>query len=322
MDNLITQAYYNQSLLSVLKKIVLGEDQTVYKKNPLKRFRDVVSANLYLIDFPASLKNNLNSQIVSNTNNFQVFRENSNKDHIISFNNNNKESNIFNSNREILGNMGNNLNNENDILERQTTMNKITFKEVFMLLQKQKTVLIGVYRAIDQKTNYTLDKIGKFANSNFYYVVTSPDPDTEINPKDKLFVFSQTFPEADDMELRSNKEIKKFDLQNEKNYDFSYFGISKMNKKNEEKKENPKILDQIGEKKLLELNDGLSNIVTNLKDLNNSIVKVNVNLEKNVSEAVKIKFKKINDLKNHSDQTGFPSINENSEMEDDIFDNN
>jgi len=337
MDNLITQAYYNQSLLVVLKKIILGEDQTTYKNNPLKRYRDVLSANIYLIDFPASLKNNiyknnnfnLNGTTSNGNNNFELLKENSNKDQFISFNkevensnsntNNNFNYNMFGSNKDGLGNLNNNNNNnnnDNDALERDTTMNKVTFKDIFMLLLKQKTVLIGVYRAIDPKVNYTLDKIGKFTNSNFYYVVTSPDPDTEINPKDKLFVFSQTFPEEDNMELKSNKEIKMFNLENEKNYDFSYFGVSKMNKKNEEKKENPKILDQIGEKKLLDLNEGLINIMTSLKDLNGSIAKVNVNLEKNISDAVKRKFKDINELSNHSNQTGFKEISENSEFEE------
>ena len=89
-----------------------------------------------------------------------------------------------------------------------------------------------------------------------------------------------------------------------------------MNKKNEEKKENPKILDQIGEKKLLELNDGLIHIMTNLKDLNGSISKVNSNLEKNISEAVKNKFKDISEINNSPNDTGFTKINENSELEE------
>ena len=111
MDNLITQAYYNQSLLAVLKKIILGEDQTTYKKSPLYRYRDVVSANLYLIDFSATLKSKLNINLANNTNNFGLLKENSNKDHLISFNKdfspnhinfNNVNPNLFGSNKDVL----------------------------------------------------------------------------------------------------------------------------------------------------------------------------------------------------------------------------
>lgn len=52
MDNLLVQAYYNKSLLDVLKKIILGEDQSIYKKPPLNMYRQIVSSNLYLIDNP------------------------------------------------------------------------------------------------------------------------------------------------------------------------------------------------------------------------------------------------------------------------------
>ncbi len=314
MDNLITQAYYNQSLLGVLKKIILGEDQSTFKKTHLRKYRDVVSANLYLIDFPSSLKCNMNNTNPTNTYvkniNKDFLKQNSNKDNVINCTN-------LNSNKEVLNNnyVGNNYNYENEI-DNESTMLKFTFKDVFNSLLKKGTVLIGIYRAIDTKTNYTLDKIGNFQNSNFYYVVTSPDPDTEVNLKDKLFVFSQDFPEEDNMENNNKNDDKiKMNLNDEKNYDF-YFGVSKNVKKNEEKKENPKILDQIGEKKLLELNEGLIHIMTNLKDLNSSISNTNLNLGKNISEAVKNKIKDISEMTNSTNQTVFSKINENSEFEE------
>lgn len=296
MDNLITQAYYNQSLLAVLKKIILGEDQTTYRKNPLKRYRDLVSANLYLIDFPASLKNNHTNINKLNNNN----------------NNNNENSNI-NLNNPNNANANEEFSRDNTILN-----SKITFKDLFLMLLKQKTVLIGVYRAVDCSTNYYPERtnLSKFnMNSNFYYVVTSPDHDMELNHKDKLFVFSQTYPEDESLDLKNKKminDIKKIDIQNEKNYDFAYFGVSKMNRKNDEKKEGPKIVDQIGEKKLMELNDGLLNIIKNLSDLRTTITRVSKSLDKSIHDAVKNKFKDIEDL-NHSSQV-HTVIEEKSEI--------
>ena len=56
MDNVITQAYYNPSLLSVLKKLIVGEEQTNLKnKNILNRYSNITSGNLYLIDMPMAI---------------------------------------------------------------------------------------------------------------------------------------------------------------------------------------------------------------------------------------------------------------------------
>jgi potassium large conductance calcium-activated channel subfamily M alpha protein 1 len=59
MDNIIIQAYYNPSLLAVIKKLILGEDQSVYKKAPLSRYKDISSANLYIIDLPEERKTDI-----------------------------------------------------------------------------------------------------------------------------------------------------------------------------------------------------------------------------------------------------------------------
>ena len=60
MDNLITQAYYNPSLLTVLKKLIIGEEQNTYlKKTVLNRYMNVPSGNLYLIDLPLHVFNGL-----------------------------------------------------------------------------------------------------------------------------------------------------------------------------------------------------------------------------------------------------------------------
>ena len=56
MDNVITQAYYNPSLLNVLKKLIVGEDQSnIINKNILKRYSNITSGNLYLINMPIGI---------------------------------------------------------------------------------------------------------------------------------------------------------------------------------------------------------------------------------------------------------------------------
>jgi len=221
---------------------------------------------------------------------------------------------------------------DSEVLKDKPT--KFLFKDIFQMLLKQKTILIGIYRAVDISSNYipgrtNLDKTSTC--SNFYYVVTSPDPDTEINPKDKLFVLSQNFPKDENLYLKENEtdEIKKIDITNEKNYDMYNFGVSKLNKKNEEKKENPKFVDVQGEKKLFELNDGLIYIIDNLKDLNGSISKIGGNLEKCISDGVRNKFRNItnrNNKKNDSDSDKNENENNNNSLDiidvDNLYDNN
>ena len=57
MDNIITQAYYNPSLLSVLKKLIVGEEiQTNLKSEKvISKYSNVPSGCLYLIDLPLNL---------------------------------------------------------------------------------------------------------------------------------------------------------------------------------------------------------------------------------------------------------------------------
>ena len=57
MDNVITQAYYNPSLLSVLKKLIVGDEiQTNFKSEKIfDKYSNVPSGSLYLIDLPLSL---------------------------------------------------------------------------------------------------------------------------------------------------------------------------------------------------------------------------------------------------------------------------
>ena len=57
MDNIITQAYYNPSLLSVLKKLIVGEEVQINlnSEKVIGKYTNVPSGCLYLIDLPLSL---------------------------------------------------------------------------------------------------------------------------------------------------------------------------------------------------------------------------------------------------------------------------
>ena len=68
MDNVITQAYYNPSLLSVLKKLIVGDElpNNFKRESTMNKYSNVPSGSLYLIDLPLTLfqkqsRNSLNS---------------------------------------------------------------------------------------------------------------------------------------------------------------------------------------------------------------------------------------------------------------------
>jgi hypothetical protein len=249
MDNLIIQAYYNPSLLSVLKKLILGEDQSVYKRTPLSKYKDIISSNLYLIEIPNIKKN-------SSLSNSDLFNENN-------------------------------------------TGIKLTFGEVFLFLLKKRIIVIGVYRA--HITNLPASKLripfigqerkdNEKTNSNiYYYVVTSPDSNYVLNPKDKLFVLSQVFPSEEIFLGETLEKLNKSDDDILKQYENNRF---KANKKNEEKKDNLKS-DHVGETKIKEVNVGLKETLDSLKDLKNNIIKVRSKLDKTICDSI---TKKIQDM--------------------------
>ena len=57
MDNVITQAYYNPSLLSILKKLIVGDElqSNFEREGAINKYNDVPSGSLYLIDLPILL---------------------------------------------------------------------------------------------------------------------------------------------------------------------------------------------------------------------------------------------------------------------------
>ena len=149
MDNIIVQAYYNPSLLSVLKKLIVGDElqNNLTGEKVLSKYTNVPSGCLYLIDLPLTL--------------FQ-------------------KPNEF-------------INNYN-----------IPFDNVYNTLLKKKIIVIGVYRygSLNKKVEQEKETISLnyFSDTNFYYVVTAPEPDFMVNQKDKLFVISPEYPNPESFE--------------------------------------------------------------------------------------------------------------------------
>jgi hypothetical protein len=250
MDNIITQAYYNPSLLAVLKKLILGEDQTTYKKAPLSKYKNINSSNLYIVDLIDERKYETDDQTGTR-------------------------------------------HNEHDGLMGKKVQ---TFKDVFLSYLKQKIVVLGVYRAIDgvRGSGGTINTYMRTTiNSNFYYVVTSPPPEFELNPKDKLFVLSQTYPDEDHIDnkkgvvskLGSNDIMKQLEM----------FQFGKTNKK-EDKKENQKLLDQEGEKKIKEVKNSLAELIDNLKSLKTCISNSKEKVDRELPYYIKKKIGSLNDV--------------------------
>jgi hypothetical protein len=250
MDNIIIQAYYNPSLLAVLKKLILGEDQTVYKKPPLNKYKDVVSSNLYIIDLLDERRFETDDQTTPKPNEHDTF------------------------------------------LTRKT----VTFMDVFLNYLKQKIVVLGVYRAIDgnARPNGTINHyIRVNIGSNFYYVVTSPPPDFELSSKDKLFVLSQTYPDEDQIENKKGVGVTKTGT-NDILKQLEMFQFGKSTKK-EDKKENQKLLDQEGEKKIKEVKNSLGDLIDSLKSLKICINHAKEKIDKGLPDFIRRKVMNLDD---------------------------
>jgi hypothetical protein len=273
MDNLIVQAYYNPSLLAVLKKLILGEDQSTYKKLPLSKYKDIVSSNLYLIDMPHD-------------------------DH------------------KIFGMSGGEYNSTRVYQENDIFLKRITFREVFNGLLKQKILVIGVYRYFE-KNNYERSNVfsnfSKIPNSsNFFYVDTSPDKDFELNPKDKLFVFSQTFPDENNFYSTIKKDNKLHLKENMVSVNETIQFSKYHNKKTEEKKDNLKLFDDIGETKIKEVNNLFKDTIDHLKSLKSNMGGIKDKIDKVIPELIRKKISQLNNTNNLSVSSD-GSITSNSE---------
>ena len=241
MDNVITQAYYNPSLLSVLKKLIVGDEQSNLKnKNILNRYSNITSGNLYLINMPMG---------------------------------------IF----------------PNNIL----TYGKVKFEDVFKIFIQKKMIVIGVYRSGElnanpnisgeNKINYNI-KMKNFGESSFYYVVTAPEENFEVSPKDKLFVIAPEYPDIDSLNNGGQNNNKDEDLISS---DDPVGNFKVHTKKIEEKKEIRREIDEEGEEKLKNFNEELKETRSLLDDIQNCINKVQNDSNKIIANSVKKKLNAI-----------------------------
>jgi len=235
MDNVITQAYYNPSLLSVLKKLIVGDElQNNFKRESImNKYINTPSGSLYLIDLPLSL--------------FQ------------------KES--------------------------SNSINFIYFDRIFNCLLRKKIIVIGVYRCgfLNQKDKNTL--INSHKDSNFYFVVTAPEKNFEVNVKDKLFVISPEYPKPEMLEkdftenlLEINEEIEFKENIRVKNRKLTV---------NEIKKE----IDEEAQIKLIDFNQSLENTKILIDDIENSFNKISNESNKYIKDSIKKKLYGIKDKK-------------------------
>lgn len=87
------------------------------------------------------------------------------------------------------------------------------------MLKNYRMIVLGVYRLYisSKDKNGKIDsEIDKEAGA-FYYVVTSPPPDMELNEHDKLYVLCQNYPSEDYMKKALMDESKQFLNKMDKN---------------------------------------------------------------------------------------------------------
>jgi hypothetical protein len=75
MDNLMSQIYYNPNLLTVVKKLIAGDNELKINKNDIKDYLEIPSGNLFLINMPLNLNENIEKIFDENEddNNFLTF---------------------------------------------------------------------------------------------------------------------------------------------------------------------------------------------------------------------------------------------------------
>ena len=248
MDNLMSQIYYNPNLLGVVKKIIMGENQKKIINNSLRKYYNIKSGNLYLIDMPP-----------------------------------------LEDIKDISINKDKNEQGENQL--------EISFNEVFKyLLLHKKMITIGLYKKyspkkeklnIDNtKKRKTLIKTGinTLYNSeeNFYYVVTSPNPEFKVCNKDKLFVISTIYPGKNfDLKLNSDNQI-----QNNEQFNLDKNEIDRQSNKMRsiESKQN---LDREGEKKLEKINDTIDEMKILLNSTKESLFELGNKAKLIIPESIK-----------------------------------
>ena len=261
MDNLICQTYYNPNLLSVLKKLIIGESESGIKKKDLRKYLNVPSGNLFLIDIPPLEE-------------LEILDETQLKFEI-----------IFN---KLL-------------LKKIICIGvyKLHIKEKYSDNTQTNDKLMGTYSSnFSKKKNNTFfikpsnsnnnnnNNNNNTEEDNFYFVVTAPSPDFILGLKDKLFVITTTYPGGSNLgNINYDERVNKEEGNDEYNIEKRITGRDKAKRKNvfEIKKE----IDLEGERKLKKLNETIGNLKNMLKKVQNSINSLNSEAKQKIGGSIR-----------------------------------
>ena len=248
MDNLMSQIYYNPNLLGVIKKLIMGENQKKIINNSLRKYYNIKSGNLYLIDMPP----------LEDIKDISINKDkNDDKD----------EAQLEISFKEVFKYL---------LIHKKM----ITIGLYKRYSHKKESVNIG-----SSKKRKTLMKnnINTLYNSeeNFYYVVTSPSPDFKVGNKDKLFVISTIYPGKNfDNKMNDNS------IQNNDQFNLDKNEMDRQSNKmrNLESKQN---LDREGEKKLEKINDTIEDMKSVLNSTKESLFELGNRSKAMIPESIK-----------------------------------
>ena len=249
MDNLMSQIYYNPNLLGVIKKFIMGENQKKIINNSLKKYYNIKSGNLYLIDMPP----------LEDIKDIYINKDKNDKDEDIPAEINFKE--IF---KYLL----------------------IHKKMITIGLYKKyspKKENINIESSKKGKT-FIRNDINNLYNSeqNLYYVVTSPSPDFKVTNKDKLFVISTIYPgKNNDLKMNSDNQIQNNDQFN--------LDKNEMDRQNNKMKslESKQNLDREGEKKLEKINDTIDEMKILLNSTKDTLLDLGIKTKQIIPDSIK-----------------------------------
>mgnify|MGYP006873051862 CR=1 FL=1 len=127
-----------------------------------------------------------------------------------------------------------------------------------------------------------------FNDTNFYYVVTAPEPDFIVNQKDKLFVISPEYPNPESFEEIKHENYsfngKNLNLRDyNKNSNIKNIRMTEINKKMDEEMEN----------KLVNFNLNLEKTKGLIDDIETSINKITKESSTYINDSIKRKLYEI-----------------------------
>ena len=248
MDNLMSQIYYNPNLLGVIKKFIMGENQKKIINNSLRKYYNIKSGNLYLIDMPP----------LEDIKDISINKEKNGEDE-----------------------------EQSEISFKEVFKYLLIHKKMITIgLYKKyspKKENLSLASPKKRRTNIK-NKINTFYNAegNFYYVVTSPSPDFKVANRDKLFVISTIYPgKNSDNKMNSENQIQNND---QFNLDKNEMDRQSNKMRSLESKQN---LDKEGEKKLEKINDTIDEMKDLLNSTKESLFELGKKAKVLIPESIK-----------------------------------